>query len=287
MSIERPANERLALYERFKQSLAKGSDDDEFFDADDLIIIIDQAVDLEDEYVEIEAIMRGYRFFPDNEELASRRAFLYYDLNLDEGVDNMRTRLPEDSPMTRILGMRRMENSGDEKMFTEILDGIVNAPGLLDDETIIQLIDCASACGCYGWIKDNEKRLRAKTDYLPTLLYEIFIVADMQGDHEYSVRLLEELTELEPFNIDFWNALAQVQALPTPDEGEADLDGALASIDFALAIDSDNAQALTLKASILLQQGNAAAAAGHARSACRQDATADGLRDLHPRALRA
>lgn len=260
MSIERPANERLALYERFKQSLAKGNDD-EFFDADDLIIIIDQAVDLEDEYVEIEAIMRGYRFFPDNEELASRRAFLYYDLNLDEGVDNMRSRLPEDSPMTRILSMRRMENSGNEEMFTEMLDGIVNAPGMLDDETIIQLVDCASACGCYKWVKENEKKLRAKTDYLPTLLYEIFIVADIQGDHSYSINLLEELTDLEPFNIDFWNALAQVQALPAHDGSDADLDAALTSIDFALAIDSDNAQALTLKASILLQQGNAAAAA--------------------------
>jgi len=260
MSIERPANERLALYERFKQSLAKGGDDD-FFDADDLIIIIDQAVDLEDEYVQIEALMRGYRFFPDNEELTARRAFLYYDLNIDDGVDNMRARMSSDLPMTAILNLRRMEDSGDPELCCEKLDRIVGMPGMFDDETIIQLVDCASSCNCFHWLKANEKKLRTKTDYLPTLLYELFIVSDIHSDHEYSLKLLEELTELEPFNIDFWNALAQIQATaPYPGE-EPDLDGALTSTDFALAIESDNEQALTLKASILLQQDNPAGAA--------------------------
>lgn len=257
MSIERPANERLALYERFKRSLAKGAagdSDDEFFDADDLVIIIDQAVDLEDEYVEIEAIMRGYRFFPDNEELATRRAFLYYDLNLDEGVDNVRATLPADAPLTRILGLRRMDGSADPEVCTAMLDSIVGSPDMLDDETIIQLVDCASACNCYEWLKKNEARLRKKTDYLPTLLYELFIVSDLRHDRDYSLKLLEELTEIEPFNIDFWNALAQVQAEKDDDSGA---DAALNALEFALAIDSDNPEALTLKASILLKQGNA------------------------------
>lgn len=263
MSIEKPDNERLALYNRFKSSLAPHSGDEEFFDADDLVIIIDQAVDLNDEYVEIEAIMRGYRFFPDNEELKARRAFLYYDLNLDEGVDNMRADMSAESPLTEILTMRRMEETADRATFLRMLNGIVDAPGLLDDETIIQLVDCASACGCYDWLKTNEKKLRTKTDYLPTLLYELFIVADMQHDREYSLKLLDELTELEPFNIDFWNALAQLQAMPETDSdgnitAEADLEASLTATDYALAIDSENIQALTLKASILLQQGNAA-----------------------------
>lgn len=252
MSIEKPANERLNLYNRFKESLKNG-DDSTFYDADDLIIIIDQAVDLEDEYTEIEAIMRGYRFFPDNEELASRRAFLYYDMNLNEGVDNMRGQLTADSPMNQILRIRRMEEIPENReAIISLLNQIVETTGLLDDEEMIQLVDCAGATMNLDWLKANEEKLRKKTDYLPTLLYEIFIVSDMYGDRQYSLKLLEELTELQPFNIDFWNAMAQVQAYDGDDA--VDFDAALSSVEFALAIDSENADALTLKASILLRK---------------------------------
>lgn len=257
MSIEKPANERLNLYNRFKDSLRSG-DESTFFDADDLLIIIDQAVDLQDEYTEIEAIMRGYRFFPDNEELAARRAFLYYDLSLDEGVDNVRSRLTPDSTMSRILTIRRMQDRPENReKIIAILNDIADDPTILDDEEVIQLVDCAGAALCLDWLKANEKKLRKKTDYLPTLLYETFIIADMQGDRDYSIALLEELTELQPFNIDFWNALAQVHA-DSDDAGDDDLHAALNALDFALAIDSNNPEALTLKASILIKQGNAA-----------------------------
>ncbi|MBD5325843.1 MAG: tetratricopeptide repeat protein [Bacteroides sp.] len=256
MSIEKPANERLKLYERFRDSLAKGGDSDaEFFDADDLLIIIDQAVDLDDEYVEIEAIMRGYRFFPDNEELRARRAFLYFDLNLDRGVENIQAALSPDSPMKKILSLRSKEGSIDPDTAKRVLDSIVVDGRKFDDETIIQLVDCASACECYDWLKANEKRLRKATDYLPTLLYELFIVADLRLDRAYGIKLLEELTEIEPFNVDFWNALAQTQVnvAADPDNSDPDYESALTTLDYALAIDPDNQEALTLKASVLIE----------------------------------
>lgn len=256
MSIEKPANERLKLYERFKKSLAAGADGEaEFFDADDLIIVIDQAVDLDDQYVEIEAIMRGYRFFPDNEELRSRRAFLYYDLNLDQGVENIQQTLPAESPMTKILNLRQNADLQTEQSVIKVLDSIAESPDKLDDETIIQLVDCAGACNCYSWLKENEKRIRKKTDYLPTLLYELFIVADLHHDRDYCIQLLEELTELEPFNVDFWNALAQilVNVADGPTPNEPDFEGALTTLEYALAIEPGNIPALTLKASILIE----------------------------------
>ncbi len=259
MSIDRPANERLKLYERFKQSLAEGSDAD-FFDADDLVIIIDQAVDLEDEYVQIEALMRGYRFFPDNAELKNRRAFLYYDLNLDAGVKDMLDVNHDASPMWEILKVRSAAASAASadadfsdkarKMLSEILVRYDK----FDDETVIQFVDCAADCGLFDWLVKKEKALRSKTDYLPSLLYELFVVADGRGDSAYSLRLLEELTEIEPFNIDFWNALAQTQS------SADNLAEALSATDYALAIDSDNAMALTLRASVLIRMARYAEA---------------------------
>ncbi len=247
MSINLPANERQQLYERFKKSLSERNDS-EFFDADDLVIIIDQAVDFEDEYVQIEALMRGYRFFPDNEQLANRRAFLYYNLNLDAGVHNMIEHKPDDSPMWDLLKLRTQE--GDLQNIEDaqsILESLLQRPEKFDDETVIQFVDCASACGLFDWLKANEKLLRRKADYLPTLLYELFIVSDLNSDYEYSIKLLEELTEIEPFNGDFWGALAQTQC-----NAEL-LDAALSSIEYALAIDSENVGVLTLKASILIR----------------------------------
>lgn len=246
MSINRPANERLQLYERFKKSLQEGNDT-EFFDADDLVIIIDQAVDLEDEYVQIEALMRGYRFFPENEELTNRRAFLYYDLNLNAGVHNMIENKPDNSPMWEILKLRAQENE-----FTDIgnaqstLESLLEGDEKFDDETVIQFVDCASAAGLYEWLKEHEMALRKKTDFLPTLLYELFIVSDINADHNYGIKLLEELTEIEPFNGDFWAALAQTQY------NAEQFQAALSSIEYALAIDSENLSILSLKASILI-----------------------------------
>lgn len=287
MSIEKPSNERLKLYERFKKSLAGGPDADaEFFDADDLIVVIDQAVDLDDQYTEIEAIMRGYRFFPDNEELRSRRAFLYYDLNLDQGVENVKNTLRAESPMTKILTLRQNAELNIETDATKVLDSIVDSQGLLDDETIIQLVDCAGACDCYDWLKHNEKRLRKKTDYLPTLLYELFIVADLRHDRDYCIRLLEELTELEPFNVDFWNALAQilVNVGSGPNPNEPDLEGALATLEYALAIEPDNVQALTLKASILVELDRAKEAVA-ALAPLKKDMPSETVAEIYLRAL--
>lgn len=287
MSIEKPDNERLALYQRFKESLAKGETADaDYFDADDLIVIIDQAVDLNDEYVEIEALMRGYRYFPDNEELRSRKAFLFYELNLDDGVDNMRQQMPEDSPMSKILMLRRMDGTVDPQSVEPVLDSIAGTPGKLDDETIIQLVDCASACECYDWLKNNEPKLRKKTDYLPTLLYELFIVADMRHDRDYCIKLLEELTELEPFNVDFWNALAQVLVNigDDPEPNEPDFEGALSTLEYALAIDSVNPAALTLKASILIELDRPAEAV-ETLSGFENDMKSPSMADIYIRAV--
>ncbi len=246
MSIDKPANERLNLYNRFKESLADGTADDQFLDADDLLIIHDQAVDLDDQYVQIEALMRGYRYFPDNEELASRRGFLYYDLNLDNGAKNLLKQHGSNSPIWDLLQMRLKEADEDSTgELRKMLNKLIETPDKFDDETVIQLVDAASACGFYDWLKQNEAELRKKTEYLPALLYEMFVVSEINSDLGYGIKLLEELTEIEPFNIDFWLALAQAQL------STGEYDAAITACDYALAISSDDVSALQTKANAL------------------------------------
>lgn len=253
MSIEKQSDERLELYESFRKALKEGNED-EFFDADDLIAIVDQAVDLSDDYVQLEALMRGYRYFADNEDLAVRRGFLFYDLDIKEGAEDMARRPAGDSPLWTLLRIRAKAETLDPERARKVLEKLIARTDKFDDEAIIQLVDCASACGLYDWLKNNEKLLRKKCDYLPALLYELHIAAATRSDSNYAIALLEELTEIEPFSIDFWLALAQELISASRN------DDALTAIDYAIAIDAENQSAIALKATALLQLGRFAEA---------------------------
>lgn len=250
MGLNNQTNGRLELYNRFRQSLKEGVADEEFFDADDLVIIYDQAVDLDDRYVQVEALMRGYRYFPDNDELAQRRGFLYYSLRLDRGAEQLMKNSGDDSPMWQLLNLR-LETARNPEWtdITAEVDKLMNTPGKFDDESVIQFVNAMSDAGRYQWLKDNEKALRKKTEYLPTLLYELYIVSDANDDSAYGMKLLEELTEIEPFNSDFWLALAQSQLMAEK------YDDALASCDYALALSSDDVNVLRTKGQALLGLG--------------------------------
>lgn len=245
MSVNKPTNERIELYESFKNSLKEGSESD-YFDAEDLIAIIDQAVDLQDDYVRIEALMRGYRFFPDNEELAVRRGFLFYDMNLSEGTQVMASHPMATGPLWTLLKMRANADKMSKESAHKKLEKLIERTEEFDDESIIQLIDCASACGLTDWIISNENRLRKKCEYLPALLYELYIVAGMHGLTDYGIQKLEELTELEPFNFDFWINLAQEYVSASREED------ALSALEYALAIDSESMTAIALCATALI-----------------------------------
>lgn len=265
MSLEKPDNERRIIYERFKKSLTapKGGADGEFFDADDLVMVIDYCVDIHDEYVRLEAVMSAYRYFPDSDDLAVRRAQMFLDLDLSDGVRNMVRGVADGepagggrSPIWRLLELqdRLLHNSSDptdddrrelRRAITEVMEGRTEP---FDDETIITITDCAALADDVEWLNSIEPRLRQLCDYLPTLLYELYQRNNERGDTDRAIALLEELTELEPFNASFWGMLAAAQH----DKGR-DRE-ALASVEYALAIDSDDLTANHAKAILMLEQ---------------------------------
>lgn len=247
MSISPQRDERMELYEAFKKSLAEGSDD-AFFDADDLVVIVDQASDMSDTYVMMEALMRGYRYFADNDELAVRRAALYGLLGMPEGVTNAVAHHSEaSSPLWKILEIAN--SNPDKETLIGLLDNFLQEVKTLDDESAIRLVQTAAGLDAFSWLLKNEVELRRKTEYLPSLLFEIYINAP-EGralPRKKRIAMLEELTEIEPFSLDFWTCLGREHM------AAGKFKNALSDADYALAIDSESEHALAIKAGALME----------------------------------
>lgn len=240
-------NEDTALYNRFKSYL-RDRDSSAFFDEDDLVEVFDIAGDYDDDYVRMEVLFYGARYYPDSSDLADRRGILYQTYS-----DTMRDGYLNDHPelLTFISSVLRLRAVAPEpEMAYKMLDDLVDGADNLSDEEVIQLADAASALGVSQWLLDRLDLLKTKTEYPATLLYEMDVIFEMEKKPELCEKMLEELTELEPFNSEFWRLLAQVQS---------DMGGhekAESSIDYALAIEPESVENILSKANILVRTDN-------------------------------
>lgn len=233
-------NNARKLYNQFRRQL-EADEKDIFYDEDDLVQIYDLAVDLEDEYIKLQTLLLAYRLYPNSEEMAVRRGYFFWSYNMDDGVNQLlKSSLASDRLLWKLLALRNHSLSEEElkKQLTDLLA----STNEIDDETIIQLINLVAEAELYDWLKENEALLRAKTTYLPTLLYELYAGVYMPDDKDYAISKLEELTELEPFNVDYWTMLSEEQI------NAGNISAALSAADYALAIDSENEAAILARA---------------------------------------
>ena len=243
--MEKPDDERLMLYTQFKNDLSEGNLN-EFYDVDDLIAIADQAADLGDDYIQLEAILRGYRFFPDNEELGVRRGYIYHDLQIKGGAEGVASQPLGQNPLWTLLRLLTKVDKIEPYKAQARLDKLIERTEEFDDEAIIQLINVACNFRLYMWLKNKFPVLRHKTTYLPTLLFELYRHSDEFRDVHFTLSLLEELTDLEPFNIEFWNATAREYI------NLQQFDKAITPLDYAFAIDSEDLMTIELRGITLL-----------------------------------
>lgn len=191
------------LYQRFKQSLSD-REDMPFFDEDDLVAIYDYAGDYDDDYIRLEVLFYAARYYPDSMPLSDRRAIYYQTYSDDMRDSYLFDNTAQESLIMNILRLRALNPQGEEAR--RLLDGIVERFDNMDDEEVIQLADAASAIGQVEWLIDRIDVLRGKTDYLATLLYEMDVVFEMNNRYDLSRKVLEELTMIEPFNVEIGRA---------------------------------------------------------------------------------
>lgn len=229
---------RHALYDRFVLDL--DSSNGQFYDEDDLVEIYDYAGDIGDRRVALEVLIVGARLYPSSVPLAERKAIFYMTYD-EEGARKAIDALPSDNVIGRLLKLRL--DPIDKAEATTVLDSIISTAVSLTDEEILQLTDTVADLNLDKWLSDNKSRIAALTDYPQTLYYEMMQMSLEASAPDDALATLEELTMMEPFSIDFWLAEAQVYAVQKRDPAKA-----LAALDYALAIDPENAGALMLKA---------------------------------------
>lgn len=234
---------RNDLYNEFRKSITNPSGIP-FFDESDLVEIFDYAGDQGDDATRAEVIAMASRLYPDSDSLKVRKALYYYGLGSYDMAEAMANAPHVQNPLWDILAVKLAEPSGDEGV--ERLKAILDRYPRLDDEAIIQFVNLANTIDQLPWVIEHIDELRTKTDYAPTLLYEIAVLASMHNDNDTVIRLVDELTSLEPFYPPYWIMLARAYG------DKSEYDNALNAVDYALAIENDNAEALAVKVQLLL-----------------------------------
>lgn len=228
-----------ALYNRFKQNIGL-KNPDVYFDEDDLIDIYTYADEHFDDFVKMEVLFYGARMFPDSEFMQARRRMMYSDMGNEEAVTTLLKRCDKLSTLDRILLYRQNPDAD--------LDGlkeILAQADKLDDEEVIQFLDELNDDDYYPWLRDNFKLILEKSSDPENTYFNTFLTAKENGDNEFAIQLAEELTMLQPFNIEYLELLASTQY----EEGE--YTEALSTLEYSLALDPKSTRSLILKANSL------------------------------------
>lgn len=222
--------ERDNLCRRFRESLTKPISE-RFYDEEELVDLFDYAGDLNDDYLRMEVLLSGARLYPDSEPLRLRRAIFY---SYFEGDAEQKFFQDNDGEglLWEILKLRHadLNSASAEEQFRTVLDKYET----FDDEEIIQFVQAAVNQNLYDWLRDNIEVLRQHTEYSQTLYFELAVMAEERDDYETAVKMLEQLTEIEPENPSHWFMLARdLVRLDRPEE-------ALNAVEFALTLSPEN-----------------------------------------------
>lgn len=234
------------LYKKFRYDLKHADISSLYYDEDDIIDIFDYAGDVRDDNVRLNAMMLGFKLFPDSTDMIKRQAIFLSEIN-DQSfgqfiIDN--NRRPIHDFMWEILRCKAFGQASD---ITDRLKALLDNYSLEEDEEIIQFVGIAHKYGCEQWLSDNLDFIKSRCRYPDTLFYEIARSAESPEQMAFGVKLLEQLTDEDPFNSDYWGLMADIQsALGRYDE-------ALSSLDYVKALNADDRDIYSLQGYILLQ----------------------------------
>lgn len=244
MSLDE-TNRMAQLFEQFKKDL-KNNCGNLYYDENDLVDIFDYAGDVADEHIRLEALLLGYKLFPDSADLLKRRAVYLMDTN-DQSFGQFLVTNDHMAGSDFLWDIMRCRAFADDKTIVSRLEELITTHRIEEDEEIIQFVKIVHQFGKEDWLLANFDRIADRCAYPDTLKYEIARSAETTDQIEIAIKFMEDLTDLEPFNNDYWCLLADLQV-----SGKRFAEAAT-SLEYARAIRPDDPQIYTLEGYIDLQ----------------------------------
>lgn len=237
-----------SFYNKFRADLLKGSPES-YYNEEDLIEAYDVASDYNDYFTMLHAVILGKNLFPESEQLELRQGFYLNDTGDDKALDLFLRR--NDFRRGIIWDILRLKNK--HLPLTALgkkLDEMVATRRFKDDEDIIQFINLVTDCMALDWLADNSQAFIDACDYRDTATSEC--AHALEASHPaQSIRLFEEFSRIDPFNIETWVKLGELYGR------QDNTEEALSAIDYALAIDPENPQARFIRACLIVQRNPA------------------------------
>lgn len=240
------SNPSRQIYDQFINEIEKSSPSI-YYDEDDLIDIFDTASDLCDTTTQLEVLLLGYKLFPESEDLLKRRAAFILDTNENSLENFMRlhsSKIKNDF-LWELFRIRANNNSTNtiEEQILELLDRFK----LVDDEEIIQFIGVIHHFKLDQWLFENLDRVKPRVEYPQTLLYELARVSETSSQLTNGASLMEELTDIDPLNFDYWCVMADIQS------SRGKYADALNALEFAKAINANDSNIAALEGYLLME----------------------------------
>lgn len=232
------------LYERFRGEVVAGGPID-YYEKDELLDIYDYAQDEGDVMVQMYVFLTASRLYPTSRVFDERIGFFLSCIANEGGLDMLAREGRRESPLWDVLaiGLRHFPDGDPSADVAKLLETYND----FDAESIIKLIDLMRDMNRVDVIVDNFNALQEKARDKRTLIYEVAeTIKDLPEYVESARNLAEEMTRIEPFNIENWLLLAKIEMeLEHRDE-------ALNASEYALAIDPDNERAQLTKGVVMV-----------------------------------
>lgn len=210
-------------------------------DLDELIELIDFAVD-EGQLTKAWTLMIGaQRLYPANDLLKCRLSYIIYQEGDNEMASRLIATFAPDDPWASTMRLLMSGDVSPEHMSRSLSD-IINNAEVLDQAMAYNLLEAAKQTGCTDIIKASEAKIIAKCDDPVTFRLDLIDLSKDLHDDAWTKRLIDELEQDQPFSPDMWEekALYQLNVEYDPEE-------ALQSVEYSLAIEPDSEQGLSVK----------------------------------------
>ncbi|MDD7317573.1 MAG: tetratricopeptide repeat protein [Prevotella sp.] len=236
------------ILKSFEESERSGKSS--FFDPDNLLDIVDYYCLYGKLARAKELIDRVLETFPDNDDalLMKARMLMIYEHKPDEAervAKDITDKQDIDYKYLKAeIMLSRGQDSEAESLLQSVYDDDAEEQEQIAEEIAKIYIDYGCVDHAKAWL---EKSGTEETDSRKELLARILM---NEGETEKSQKILNELIDSDPYQSNYWNLLAKTQFM------NDDIENAIISSEYSLAINPDDEEAVQSKANSLYQLGN-------------------------------